>query len=72
LEDVADSSNKVRVADKVVTVNPSEDQTECLFFVAKNRTGAARVKVGPLPCNFACGMVAPMAPLFNLSAGEVF
>lgn len=60
LEHVADSLNKVRVADLVITLNVSDDNDEVTFFIAKNRTGKSRLSIGPLPTDFACGLIAPI------------
>jgi len=60
LEHVADSMHKVRVADMVITLNDRDDGEQLLFYVAKNRTGKSRFEVGPLPCDFACGAIAPV------------
>ncbi len=60
LEHTADSQNKVRVADLVITLNVREDGEEMLFYVAKNRTGKSRCTAGPLPTDFACGGIAPV------------
>ena len=56
LDDVADSINKVRVADLVITIN---GQDELEYAVEKNRYGRAGVRVGPLPHDFACGAMVP-------------
>lgn len=60
LSHVADSMHKVRVADLVITINTSEENDEVTYFVAKNRTGAGRKTIGPLPTDFACGLVTPI------------
>lgn len=60
LDNVADSINKVRVADLVITLNLDEEEMK--FYVAKNRTGRSRQTVGPLPTDFAIGAVAPLEP----------
>jgi len=60
LEHVADSMHKARVVDQFVTLNFDDDSKEMTFFLAKNRYGEGRKKVGPLPTNFACGQVAPV------------
>lgn len=60
LEHVADSMHKVRVADLVITLNVSEENDEVTFFIAKHRTGKSRISVGPLPTDFACGLIAPI------------
>ena len=60
LSDSADSMEKVRVADLVITLNVSPDANEMSFFIAKNRTGKGRITIGPLPCDFAYGQIAPV------------
>lgn len=59
LDDVADSQHKVRIADLILTLNEDEDQME--FLVAGNRNGKSGVKVGPLPADFTCALIAPVA-----------
>lgn len=62
LRNVADSMHKVRVADRVVTLNPEpNDDQQITYFVAKNRTGPSRRKVGPLPHDFARARMVPLA-----------
>jgi hypothetical protein len=58
MDAVADSSNKVRVADLVVTLNYDDAMDEMTFFVAKNRTGQSRRKVGPVRADYAYGYVS--------------
>jgi len=73
LEDVADSSHKVRVADLCVTLNYDSENNEMTFYIAKNRTGVGHRKVGPMPCLFPYGLVAEMQREFNVDgrvAGE--
>lgn len=60
LDHVADSMHKVRIADLVVTINPRDEGASNLFYVAKNRTGASQIKVGPLPHEFHLGRIVPM------------
>lgn len=60
LENMADSINKARVADLVVTLNASEENDEITYFIAKNRTGQSRKAIGPLPTDYACGLVCPI------------
>lgn len=55
LDDVADSMGKVRVADLVLTLNVRDEGATMEWYVAKNRTGKSRIKVGPLPVDFASG-----------------
>ena len=59
LDDVADSINKVRVVDQVITLNLDDDD-EMKFHIAKNRFGRSRQTVGPLPTDFACGAISPV------------
>lgn len=59
-EDVSDSVHKVRVADVVISINNEQGQEAMLsFFIAKNRTGRALMRVGPVPHDFACGRLCP-------------
>jgi hypothetical protein len=60
--DIADSMNKPRIADLVLTMNPEEEGEMMRWFVAKHRTGRSRFEIGPLPTDFAIGRAAP----FNL------
>lgn len=49
MQHVADSMNKARVTDKMITVNGQLDDNGMLeWFVAKNRTGRSRMAVGPI------------------------
>ncbi len=57
-DDVADSMNKIRHADLVITLNPREEAM-LAFFVAKNRLGESDVMVGPLPTEFECARIGP-------------
>ena len=61
LDDVADSMGKVRVADLVITLNGREESTQMEWFIAKNRTGKSRIKVGPLPVDFAAASMVMRA-----------
>jgi KaiC/GvpD/RAD55 family RecA-like ATPase len=58
LQDVADSMNKVRVADAVITLRKDEDNATMDFFLAKNRLGKSRTGTGPLPQDESCGRIA--------------
>lgn len=58
LQDVADSMHKVRASDLVITLNPDEDE-QMELFVAKNRLGRAKFKVGPLVTDFARARLVP-------------
>lgn len=61
LEHVSDSMGKVRVADLVISLNVRGDEgEEMMLWIAKNRTGQSRRQIGPLPTDFACGLVAPL------------
>lgn len=64
---VADSKHKVRIADVIVTLTPKADgnaetPTEILYFIAKNRFGAGRKKVGPLAHDWASGRMVVINP----------
>lgn len=65
LESVADSMNKSRIADMVLSLNPREEgQFE--IFVAKHRLGRAGYAVGPLPSEFELARLTPWARnIFN-------
>lgn len=66
LDDVADSLNKIRVADKVITINPRDDHEQTIYFIAKNRYGVPRLKVGPLPVAMGCARMGPVdATMFD-------
>lgn len=63
---VADSINKVRAADVVVTLNPEtgpDGGKQTVPFVAKNRTGNARFSVGPLSTDEARGIAVESVAL---------
>ncbi len=53
LEDMADSIHKARIADIVVSINEDEETGGLFFFVAKHRTGNARMEVGRFRTDFA-------------------
>lgn len=57
LDDIADSLNKGRVADIVVTL--SKDGEQLIYNIAKNRHWTSDVVVGPLPHAWECGMMIP-------------
>lgn len=60
-DEIGDSYKQSQHAQTVIAVTKSEDETECTFFVAKNRDGAGSGQlVGPLPTNFPCGRIAPV------------
>lgn len=61
IQDAADSFHKPRVADLVITLNPRDDGTQMLYYVAKHRTGRSGVRVGPVPTDFECGRIATVA-----------
>ncbi len=58
VDDCADSMNKVRVADLVVSINTREESVE--LFNAKNRHGHARQKIGPLPTAYEMGRLSAL------------
>jgi len=60
LDQVADSMEKVRVADVVLTITPRNDGELLLYYLAKNRMGKTGASIGPLPHDFACGRIAPV------------
>lgn len=61
LDDIADSMEKPRIAHIVVTLNACGDEAdEILYFVAKNRSGKSRQKVGPIPHDFPLGRMSPV------------
>lgn len=65
-DDASDSRHKPRVSDAWITGNPRSGGDEILWHVAKYRHGAAGQKLGPIPHDFACGRVAPVATLGDL------
>lgn len=58
VDDCADSMNKVRVADLVLSLNQRDEQV--VIFNAKNRHGVARQKIGPLPCAYEMGRLSAL------------
>lgn len=59
---IADSMEKVRIADMVITIMPDEDDnTQLKYLLAKNRRGQADIAFGPLPHEFEYGRIAPPA-----------
>ena len=69
LEHTSEGMGKVRVADVVETLNYDEELNEMAFFTAKNRHGRARQMVGPLPCDFSLGRIAPVVREFTGPSG---
>lgn len=65
MDNVADSMHKIRASDRVISLNPREDQL--LYFVVKNRTGKARLQIGPLVTDFARSRMTPAAAEFDRS-----
>lgn len=61
LDDISDSMHKARVADLVMTINLSEDQSEVSIFVAKHRTAPAKKLIGPLPTEYGFGRLSPLS-----------
>jgi hypothetical protein len=58
LDDIADSMNKARVLDLIVTVHaPTDNEIE--FYVAGNRHGRGNFGTSPLPHDFACARPIP-------------
>ncbi len=54
--DIADSMEKIRASDQIITINPEDDEyTLVSLFVAKNRRGVSRKTVGPIETDFAHG-----------------
>lgn len=68
LDHCADSQHKVRIADQVVSINPRDEGETNLFYVAKNRTGASQMKVGPIPHEYHLGRIAPIDPALDVLA----
>lgn len=60
LQYIADSIEKARVGDYLLTALESEDGTELTWYSAKNRMGTAHLTAGPLPHEFAYGRVAAL------------
>jgi len=60
LEHTADSIHKARIVDQFITLNYDDTTGDMTFFLAKNRYGAGRKSLGPVPTNYACGQVAPV------------
>lgn len=58
IDDIADSQNKVRVADLILTMHrPSDAEVE--FYVAGNRGGRDQFSVGPFAHNLSCAQLVP-------------
>jgi len=60
IDSLADSQEKVRVADMVLAINKKEDGTQLEFCMLKNRIGIADTTAGPLPHEFDMGRIAPI------------
>ena len=59
--DCADSKNKSRILDQLITLNPRDDFQSLLWFIAKARYNGCRgQKIGPLPTAFGIGRVSPV------------
>lgn len=58
LDHVADSMHKGRIVDQAISINPRDEGKTNLFFVAKNRTGASQIKVGPIRHEYHLGRIA--------------
>lgn len=61
LQDIADSSNKGRILDLLISINLDDETRENTFLVAKNRHGEGRAVAGPVPTNYAMGQIAPVS-----------
>lgn len=70
LDDVADSMHKVRVADMVLTITPSEEGGTLSFYLAKNRMGRTGESVKDLPHDFTCGRIAPVVHVSGVDADD--
>lgn len=57
LDHVADSKNKIRNLDMVVSLNVNKDRTDIRIGVLKNRGGDVTVALDPMPCRFAQSMI---------------
>lgn len=58
IDDIADSQNKVRVMDLILTAHrPCEEEVE--FYVAGNRNGRDKFSVGPFPHALAIAQLVP-------------
>lgn len=61
-EDAADSMGKVRVADIVITINPTADRSAYGWYIDKHRThDCAGKMIGPIPHERHIGRIAPFA-----------
>jgi hypothetical protein len=69
LDNLADSVGKGRVVDLGISLNRREDGDEILFYIMKHRFGKSRTSVGPLPTDFAAGLIAPMVRPANAEEG---
>lgn len=57
LDHVADSKNKIRNLDMLVSLNVNKDRTDIRIGVLKNRGGDVTVALDPVPCRFAQSMI---------------
>lgn len=66
VDQAADSMHKGRVCDVMVSLNVTGEGDDRMveYFVAKHRTGKSRMCVGPIPADFACARIAPLARLY--------
>jgi replicative DNA helicase len=69
IQHVADSMNKVRVADLVLTLNVHDDGASLEYYVAKNRLGVSRQSIGPLPQDWKHGRTADIIRGGYVSSG---
>ena len=57
LDHVADSKNKIRNLDMIVSLNVNKDRSDIRIGVLKNRGGDVTVALDPVPCRFAQSMI---------------
>lgn len=74
LDDIADSMNKARVADLVVTMSPKDDGDQLSYYLAKNRMGKTGRSVDDLPQEFEYGRIAPTTrdTDFGMASNELY
>lgn len=59
--DCADSINKTRTLDQLISLNPRDEFASLLWYIAKARySGCRGYKIGPLPHAFSIGRIAPV------------
>lgn len=62
-DDAADSLDKMRVGDLIISINLSEDRQTAVLFIAKNRHGDGGGRLPALPTDFACSRIVPTVHL---------